>query len=97
MIQVGDKLVLSLWAQAHAEKEIGPITRSDGLPFTLAHNTSSDAAVDEVLATAQAAGAVVSPAVKRDWGGYSGYFTDPDGFRWEVAHNPFPIGDLTIP
>ncbi|WP_396656658.1 hypothetical protein [Microbacterium sp.] len=32
-------------------------------------------------------------AQARDWGGYSGYFVDPDGFRWEIAHNPSPLGD----
>jgi hypothetical protein len=97
MIRVGEKLVLSLWSERHAEREIGPVSRGGALPFTLAYNTASDTEVDEVLASAAAAGAVVSPALKRDWGGYSGYFADPDGFRWEVAHNPFPIGDLRLP
>ena len=35
----------------------------------------------------------VFDAVQRDWGGYSGYFADPDGFRWEIAYNPGPVGD----
>ena len=49
-------------------------------------------------ADARAAGAPsVSEAVHRDWGGYTGYFADPDGFRWEVAHNPGPIGQLVLP
>ena len=38
------------------------------------------------------AGFLVAEPVARDWGGYSGYFADPDGFRWEVAFNPGPIG-----
>ena len=97
MIRVGDKLVLSLWAERRAVEEIGPVSRGGTLPFTLAYNTSSPAEVDEVLATARAAGAEVRAAQRRDWGGYSGYFTDPDGFRWEVAHNPHPIGDLRLP
>jgi len=51
-----------------------------------------------VLATARAAGAsTVLDGVQRDWGGYSGYFTDPDGVLWEVAHNPHPIGGMTLP
>jgi uncharacterized protein len=50
-----------------------------------------------VLAAARAAGARVHDAQQRDWGGYSGYFVDPDGFRWEVAFNPHPIGDVTLP
>lgn len=97
MIRVGEKLVLSLWSEDHAVQEIGPVSRGGTLPFTLAYNTSTPAEVDEVLATAGAAGAGVQAAEDRDWGGYSGYFIDPDGFRWEVAHNPHPIGDLTLP
>ena len=58
--------------------------------FTLAHNVQSEAEVDAVLAQAVAAGATqVKPAGKVFWGGYSGYFKDPDGYLWEVAHNPF--------
>ncbi|HEY9034193.1 MAG TPA: VOC family protein [Pseudomonadales bacterium] len=57
--------------------------------FTLAHNVASEQAVDEVMAQALAAGAVLKkPAQKTGWGGYAGYFADPDGFLWEVAHNP---------
>lgn len=97
MILVGEKLVLSLWAEAAARAEIGEVTRGGTLPFTLAHNVASDAEVDAVLETARAAGAKVHAATKRDWGGYSGYFVDPDGFRWEVAHNPIPVGGVTIP
>lgn len=97
MIHVGDKLVLSLWAESAARAEIGEVTRGGTMPFTLAHNVASPAEVDAVLETAGAAGATVFGAQKRDWGGYSGYFTDPDGFRWEVAFNPHPIGGVTIP
>ena len=57
--------------------------------FTLAHNVRSEAEVDTLLAQACAAGAtLVKAAQKTFWGGYSGYFADPDGFLWEVAHNP---------
>lgn len=97
MIRVGDKLVLSLWAESAARGEIGEVTRGGTLPFTLAHNVASPAEVDAVLETARAAGATVYAAEQRDWGGYSGYFTDPDGFRWEVAFNPHPIGDMKVP
>lgn len=55
-------------------------------PLTIAHNVGSDEAVDDVLRTAGAAGGQVWPAEHRDWGGYSGYFADPDGYRWEIAH-----------
>lgn len=97
MIHVGEKLVLSLWAESAARDEIGEVTRGGMLPFTLAHNVGSPAEVDAVLETARAAGAAVHGAEQRDWGGYSGYFTDPEGFRWEVAHNPHPIGSMTLP
>lgn len=97
MIHVGAKLVLSLWTEDGARAEIGEVTRSGTLPFTLAHNVASPPEVDAALATARAAGATVYEAQQREWGGYSGYFTDPDGFRWEVAFNPHPIGGVTIP
>ncbi len=58
--------------------------------FSLAHNVHSEAEVDGVIAQAVAAGATVTkPAEKTSWGGYAGYFSDPDGYLWEVAHNPF--------
>ena len=57
--------------------------------FTLAHNVSSKEEVDRVMEEARKAGALVQkPAKDMDWGGYSGYFSDPDGFLWEVAWNP---------
>ncbi|KAA0009982.1 VOC family protein [Billgrantia pellis] len=65
----------------------------EGSGFTgiaLAHNLASDEEVDELLEQAVAAGAtLVKPGQKVFWGGYSGYFADPDGYLWEVAHNPF--------
>ena len=58
--------------------------------FTLAHNVDSQGAVDRLLADAVAAGArLVQPAGKVFWGGYRGYFADPDGFLWEICWNPF--------
>lgn len=57
--------------------------------FTLAHNVASKEEVDAVVAQAEAAGAaVVKPPREVFWGGYSGYFQDPDGHLWEVAYNP---------
>jgi predicted lactoylglutathione lyase len=99
MIQVGEHLMLSLWVVAAFEQEVGPIVRGEGVsPFTLAHNVGTREEVDAVLASARAAGAdPVSTGVARDWGGYTGYFADPDGHRWEVAHNPGPIGDAVLP
>lgn len=58
--------------------------------FALAHNVPSKEAVREVLELAERAGATIAkPAEDTFWGGYSGYFADPDGFLWEVAWNPF--------
>lgn len=57
--------------------------------FTLAHNVKTREEVDEVMREAVAAGATVQKEPEEaDWGGYSGYFRDPDGFLWEVAWNP---------
>ena len=57
--------------------------------IALAHNVASRAAVDAVLAEAVGAGAtLLRAAADTDWGGYSGYFADPDGHPWEVAWNP---------
>jgi catechol 2,3-dioxygenase-like lactoylglutathione lyase family enzyme len=69
----------------------------DGQGFggiTLAHNEPSPEKVDAVYAQAITAGArAVKPPQKSFWGGYSGYFADPDGYLWEIAFNPFM--DLT--
>ena len=78
---------------------------ADGQGFsgiTLAYNARNREEVDAVLSEAQAAGArIVKLAQEAFWGGYSGYFSDPDGFLWEVAWNPFfPItedGAIRIP
>jgi len=77
--------------QALAE-DIGlPPTPAAGFSgVTLAHNVASRPEVDAVLDQAVAAGArLIKPAPEVFWGGYSGYFQDPDGHYWEVAHNPF--------
>ena len=99
MIKAGEHLVLSLWSEAGFEAEVGAIRRGEGLaPITLAHNVRTEQEVDAILETARAAGAdpVTIPA-RRDWGGYTGYFGDPDGFRWEIATNPGPIGQEVLP
>jgi catechol 2,3-dioxygenase-like lactoylglutathione lyase family enzyme len=99
MIRTGEHLVLSLWAEQGFEAEVGPIRRGEGIvPVTIAHNVRTEEAVDAVLELARAAGAdPVVAAERRDWGGYTGYFADPDGFRWEIAVNPSPIGELVLP
>lgn len=99
MIKAGEHLLLSLWEVSHFEAEVGQIVRGSGVaPFTLAHNVPTREEVDAVLATARAAGASpVEEAVEREWGGYTGYFGDPDGYRWEIAWNPGPVGQLVLP
>ncbi len=58
--------------------------------ITLSHNTKSEKEVDEVMSEVEKLGAtIVKPAQKVFWGGYSGYFKDPDGHLFEVAYNPF--------
>lgn len=99
MIRTGEHLILSLWAEAGFESEVGPIGRGEGLaPITIAHNVRTTDEVDAILELARSAGAdPVVTAVQRDWGGYTGYFADPDGFRWEIAVNPGPIGEIVLP
>jgi len=103
MIRTGEHLILSLWAESGFEAEVGPIRRGEGIvPLTISHNLRTEEQVDAVLETARAAGAdPVEPALRREWGGYSGYFADPEGHLWEVAWNPlFPFaedGSLVLP
>lgn len=85
-------VVFSLYPLDKLAEDIGTetLTEISTGGVTLAHNTRSEAETDEVLATAVAAGArLVKPAEKVFWGGYSGYFADPDNHLWEVAYNPF--------
>jgi len=98
MFEVAERVVLSLWdARAFAE-EVGRPPGGGVPPVTLAHNLATRDGVDRVLEQARAAGATeVTEGVERDWGGYSGYFADPDGFRWEVCHNPGEIGRKVLP
>jgi len=69
--------------------------------ITLAQNVPDKKSVDRVLSQAvQAGGTLLKPACDAEWGGYSGYFADPDGHPWEVAWNPFfPLehGQLRLP
>ena len=58
--------------------------------ISLAHNANSEAEVDEIIGDLRSKGVkIVKEPQKVFWGGYSSYFADPDGFLWEVAHNPF--------
>jgi uncharacterized protein len=84
-------LVLSLFSRASLAEDAHVANSPPGFSgVTLAHNCRSEAEVDAVLAHAVRCGATLQkPAQKVFWGGYSGYFADPDGHLWEVAHNPF--------
>ena len=81
---------LSLYGRKALAEDACVAAEGSGFPgFALAHNVATREEVDRILATAVAAGArITSPAQDRFWGGYSGYFADPDGFLWEVAWNP---------
>lgn len=86
-----DNLVLALWDRAQLAVDAGlPPTPPGFGGFTLAINVADEQAVDVALEAAVAAGGrVLKPGARADWGGYSGYFADPDGHPWEVAFNPF--------
>tara|TARA_R110001583_G_scaffold181927_5_gene339441 strand:+ start:52510 stop:52908 length:399 start_codon:yes stop_codon:yes gene_type:complete len=76
--------------EALAEDAQVPADGSGFSGFALAHNVSSEKEVDGVIARAVKAGATLTKKPQKVfWGGYSGYFKDPDGHLWEVAHNPF--------
>jgi uncharacterized protein len=83
-------LRLALWPRASIAYDSG---LPEGIPnpteMTLGHNVGSRAEVDAVMAQALAAGArIVKPAHETFWGGYAGYFQDPDGHLWEAVWNP---------
>jgi catechol 2,3-dioxygenase-like lactoylglutathione lyase family enzyme len=96
-------MALALYPRHELAKDANVAPEGHGFAgMTLAHNARTRQDVDSVLAEAKAAGAtILKPAQDVFWGGYSGYFSDPDGFLWEVAWNPFfPIaedGALRIP
>ncbi|MBV7486885.1 VOC family protein [Bordetella sp. BOR01] len=83
-------LKLALWPRASLAHDsglaLGPRSATE---FSLAHNVADKAEVDRVMQQVRAAGATVAkPAGDTFWGGYAGYFQDPDGHLWEVAWNP---------
>lgn len=97
MLPVADRVILSLWSVEGFTAEIGEAPASGIAPITLSHNLATEAEVDAVLAEAERLGARVQTASRREWGGYSGYFADPDGFRWEIAVNPGETGAFVLP
>jgi catechol 2,3-dioxygenase-like lactoylglutathione lyase family enzyme len=89
-IKVGPGLLLGLWSRHALSAEAGVLyPGSEPAPISLAHMVPDADTVTRVLEEAVAAGAtLVAPATPRVWGGVTGYFADPDGYRWEVAYNP---------
>lgn len=84
---------LALYPRELLAEDAGVSAEGHGFAgFTLAHNVRDEAGVDGLLAdVARGGGKVVKPAQPAFWGGRTGYFSDPDGFLWEVAWNPdFP-------
>lgn len=83
-------LRMALWPRESLANDVGfAVGPRSATEFALGHNVRSQAEVDEVMAQAGRAGAtLVKPAAKTFWGGYAGYFQDPDGHLWEVAWNP---------
>ncbi len=88
-IQVAGGMLLGFWDVASLAGEAGAIGFGEQAPpIALAHNVDSPEEVARVLDDAVAAGGeLIRPASPTEWGGTNGYFADPDGYRWEIAHN----------
>lgn len=88
-------LRLALWPRASLAHDTGlPVGAPGASAICLAHNVSSKAEVEAVIAQAAAAGGtIVKPPQATFWGGFAGYFKDPDGHLWEVAWNPAELPD----
>lgn len=88
---------VGLWGRENLARDAGlrsePTAEFGGI--TLAINVENEEAVSAALeAAVSAGGRILKPGTRMDWGGFSGYFADPDGHPWEVAYNPtFPIGE----
>lgn len=83
-------LKLAVWSRDDLAHDTG-LPKSPPCPtgMTIGHNVQSSAEVDAVMAEAEKAGAkILKPAQSTFWGGYAGYFQDPDGHVWEVVYNP---------
>ncbi len=81
---------LGLYSRESLAEDAAVSPKGNGFTgFTLSHNVASETEVDQTIELALSAGATLSKAAqKTSWGGYSGYFKDPDGHLWEIAHNP---------
>ncbi|MGQ2964480.1 VOC family protein [Methylophilus sp.] len=89
-------LKLAIWPRASLAHDTGlPVSGPVSPAFAIGHNVASTAAVDALMAQAETSGAtIVKPAQDTFWGGYGGYFQDPDGHLWEIVYNPdWPLAD----
>ena len=88
--ELNEGLVLALWPRASLARDAKvPVGPRSATELSLGHVVGSREEVDLVMAQAAKAGATVTdPARDRFWGGYAGYFQDPDGHLWEVVFNP---------
>jgi hypothetical protein len=84
-------VVLALYPREKLAEDATVSHEGSGFPgFTLAYNAHSEAEVDDIIQTLETKGVtIVKRPQKVFWGGYSSYFSDPDGYLWEVAYNPF--------
>jgi uncharacterized protein len=88
--KAGDVIVALYTRHALAEDAVIAPEGSGFAGFTLAYNAQSESEVDEIINDLRSKGVtIIKEPQKVFWGGYSSYFADPDGFRWEVAYNPF--------
>jgi hypothetical protein len=89
-IDLQEGLRLALWPRKSIAHDTNLVeTTPSSTEFTLGHNVSSKDEVDLIMEQARAAGAtIVKPAQNTFWGGYAGYFQDPDGHLWEIVWNP---------
>jgi uncharacterized protein len=89
-IELQHGVQLALWPRTSIARDTGlAVQPPSATEFTIGHNVNGRREVDEVMAQAARAGArVVKPAGDTFWGGYAGYFQDPDGHLWEIVFNP---------
>lgn len=87
-LQSGVKL--ALWTRKSMANDTGiPVQNPSALEFTIGHNVVSKEEVNAVMELAEKGGAkIIKPAADTFWGGYAGYFQDPDGHLWEIVYNP---------
>ena len=96
-------VVLALYPRELLAADANITPEGSGFPeIALAHNVAARELVNAALEAAIGAGGrLLKPATEAEWGGYSGYFADPDGFAWEIAWNPgFPLredGTIELP